>query len=269
MSLLCHGAPLAQAFHRRPQTLFSRRALYLSMNLGPLALVLAQAACASAPVSSFGVATPVAAAPRAPSPDDVPASVLDERRRAAEDPTRACQDNDKKSCHWVEVWRRHAVEQLHLPPDWLAAHATVDFILMNDTPEFASFTIQWTVAIDWVKIPIQELVVVRSAPGPSFDSDEAVLARYAALEKGGDGFHVFEIKPLRRIVSKDDAARALATCHGASPAWDGIGFADGKHLVLGGSSELPKPDFYNCIAATVDLETGKLLSCGERVCRQD
>jgi hypothetical protein len=246
------------------------------MKIAPL-LLLAAAACGSASPRTTGVAmptgTPIAAPAEPPPPPDIPpgapASVLDERRRAAQDPTRACRDNDWKTCHWVDVWRRHAVEQLHLPPDWLAANTTIDFIVMNDAPEITSFTIQWTVTIDWVKVPIQEFVVVRSVAGTTFDADDAVLAHYAALEHGGDGYHVFEMKPWTRVVAREVAARALASCHGATPAWDSAGFAEGKHIVMNGSAELPKPDFYHCISAVVDLKTGQLLACGERVCRQD
>jgi hypothetical protein len=203
------------------------------------------------------------------TPGDEPASVVDARRRAAEDPRLACPGNDPGACHWVDVWRRHMTEQLQLPADWQAKHIAIDFILMNDTPDRVMFTIQWTMTVDWLKFPVQQAVVVRSTSG-AFDSDDAVLARYADKKNGGDGYHVFEMKPFTKLVARDKAVKAIASCHNASPGpQDVIELSEGKHLTMRGSAPSPKNDPYHCIVATVDLETGKVTSCGEQVCRVD
>jgi hypothetical protein len=238
------------------------------MNRRILTFTVMAASCAT--TGSQTQSKPVAPSTTVPSGVEEPASVQDERRRAAEDPRMACPDNNPKTCHWVDVWRRHLTEQLQLSSDWQASHIAVDFILMNDTPDMAMFTIQWTMTVDWLKFPVQQMVVVRSARGAAFDGDDAVLARYAAMRNGGDGYHVFEMKPFAKLVARDQAIKALASCHNASPGpQDIIELTEGKHLTLRGSAPAAKADFYHCVVATVDLETGKVTSCGERVCRVD
>jgi hypothetical protein len=254
-----------------------------------LALALTVASCAttdtqaqskpvaplSTPTTGEHPATPEEIAARnappgiAATPGDEPASVVDERRRAAEDPRMSCPGNDPKACHWVDVWRRHMTEQLQLPADWQASHIAIDFILMNDTPDRAMFTIQWTMTVDWLKFPVQQGVVVRSTQGAAFDGDDAVLARYAD-KNGGDGYHVSEMKPFTKLVAREKAVKAIASCHNASPGpQDVIELSEGKHLTMRGSAPPAKADPYHCIVATVDLETGKVTSCGDQVCRVD
>jgi hypothetical protein len=207
--------------------------------------------------------------PPATPPGELPASVIDERRIAAEPGDRACVDKVPEHCHWVDLWRRHLVEQVRLPAAWLSSHVVVDFILMNDNPDMAMFALQWTLTIDWVKLPIQESIVVRQHTG-AFDTDDEVLARWAGFATAGDGYHVFSLQPWTKLVPRAKAIAALASCHQASPGpTDLIEISEGKQLVLAGSAPLPKPDPYHCFAARVDLVTGKLVECGEVLCRVD
>ncbi len=203
-----------------------------------------------------------------PASAEEPGSVTDARRMAAEDPRDSCPGNEPSGCHWVDLWRRHLGEQLALPADWVAQHVSVESIWMDDRPDWATFTIRWVVTMDWVSLPIEEGVRVRSGPGATFESDASVLQSFAD-QRATSGFHVGELRAFRGVVSREAVVAALATCHGASPPSDVQPWlAEPKKLTVRGTAPLPG-DGYHCWGAVADVETGELLECGEVLCRVD